>query len=94
MFTGANVHTVGDLGTIKQALPHFIIPQVPYTLETLQIILPFSVSMAIVGLVESLLTAKIVDEFTNTYSSKIKNLAVKVSQISLQDSLVVWVVVR
>jgi SulP family sulfate permease len=72
MFTGANVHTVGDLGTIKQALPHFIIPQVPYTLETLQIILPFSVSMAIVGLVESLLTAKIVDEFTNTYSSKNK----------------------
>ncbi|KTW19114.1 SulP family inorganic anion transporter [Staphylococcus warneri] len=72
MFTGANVHTVGDLGTIKQALPHFIIPQVPYTLETLQVILPFSVSMAIVGLVESLLTAKIVDEFTNTYSSKNK----------------------
>lgn len=72
MFTSANVHTVGDLGTIKQALPHFIIPQVPYTLETLQVILPFSVSMAIVGLVESLLTAKIVDEFTNTYSSKNK----------------------
>lgn len=72
LYTGANIRTVGDLGTIKQALPHFIIPDVPYTLETLKIILPYSVSMAIVGLVETLLTAKIVDDYTNTYSNKNK----------------------
>ena len=70
MYTGSDVRTVGDLGSIKQALPHFLIPNVPFNLETLQIIFPYSLSMAIVGLVESLLTAKIVDDATDTYSSK------------------------
>lgn len=70
MYTGADVRTVGDLGTIKQSLPHFLIPNVPFTFETLQIIFPYSLSMAVVGLVESLLTAKIVDDATDTYSSK------------------------
>ena len=70
MYTGSGVRTVGDLGNIKQALPHFLIPNVPFNLETLQIIFPYSLSMAIVGLVESLLTAKIVDDATDTYSSK------------------------
>lgn len=72
MYTGADIRTVGDLGNIKQTLPHFLIPNVPYHLETLQIIFPYSLSMAIVGLVESLLTAKIVDDATDTYSSKNK----------------------
>lgn len=70
LFMGAEVRTVGDLGTIERSLPSFIIPDVPYTLETLRIILPFSISMAIVGLVESLLTAKIVDDATDSFSSK------------------------
>lgn len=70
MYTGSDVRTVGDLGNIKQTLPHFLIPNVPFNLETLQIIFPYSLSMAIVGLVESLLTAKIVDDATDTYSSK------------------------
>ena len=70
MYTGSDVRTVGDLGNIKQALPHFLIHNVPFNLETLQIIFPYSLSMAIVGLVESLLTAKIVDDATDTYSSK------------------------
>lgn len=70
MYTGSDVRTVGDLGNIKQALPHFLIPNVPFNLETLQIIFPYSLSMAIVGLVESLLTAKVVDDATDTYSSK------------------------
>ncbi|MDK4265797.1 SulP family inorganic anion transporter [Staphylococcus warneri] len=70
MYTGSDVRTVGDLGNIEQALPHFLIPNVPFNLETLQIIFPYSLSMAIVGLVESLLTAKIVDDATDTYSSK------------------------
>lgn len=72
MYTGSDVRTVGDLGSIKQALPHFLMPNVPFNLETLQIIFPYSLSMAIVGLVESLLTAKIVDDATDTYSSKNK----------------------
>lgn len=72
MYTGADVRTVGDLGTIKQSLPHFLIPNVPFNFETLQIIFPYSLSMAVVGLVESLLTAKIVDDATDTYSSKNK----------------------
>lgn len=72
MYTGSDIRTVGDLGSIKQTLPHFLVPNVPYNLETLQIIFPYSLSMAIVGLVESLLTAKIVDDATDTYSSKNK----------------------
>lgn len=70
MYTGSDVRTVGDLGDIKQSLPHFLIPNVPFNFETFQIIFPYSLSMAIVGLVESLLTAKIVDDATDTYSSK------------------------
>src|SRR5699024_2164342 len=54
LVTGAKVETVGDLGQITRSLPHFFIPDVPFNLETLQIILPYSLSMAIVGLVESL----------------------------------------
>ncbi len=72
MYTGSDVRTVGDLGSIKQTLPHFLMPNVPFNFETLQIIFPYSLSMAIVGLVESLLTAKIVDDATDTYSSKNK----------------------
>ena len=67
---GSNVGTVGDLGDIDRSLPSFFLPDVPFTMETLMIILPFSVSMALVGLVESLLTARIVDNATDTYSSK------------------------
>ncbi len=80
IFFGAEVRTVGDLGAIEKSLPSFIIPDVPYTLETLKIIFPYSLSMAIVGLVESLLTARIVDNATDTYSSKTKNHAVRESQ--------------
>ena len=69
---GADIKTVGDLGDIKRTLPEFIIPNVPYTLDTLLIVLPYSISMAIVGLVESLLTAKIVDDATDTVSNKNK----------------------
>lgn len=72
MVTGADVRTVGDLGSITQALPHFLIPSVPFNFETLQIIFPYSLSMAIVGLVESLLTAKIVDDATDSFSNKNK----------------------
>lgn len=72
MYTGSNVRTVGDLGSITRAFPHFLIPDVPFNVETFKIIFPFSLSMAVVGLVESLLTAKIVDDATNSYSNKNK----------------------
>lgn len=67
---GSDVRTVGDLGQIERSLPGFIIPDVPFTLKTVQIILPFSLSMAVVGLVESLLTARIVDNATDSFSNK------------------------
>lgn len=70
IMTNADVRTVGDLGEIKRSLPHFFIPDVPYNLETLWIILPYSLSMAVVGLVESLLTAKIVDDALENDSDK------------------------
>lgn len=65
-----DVRTVGDLGTIEQSLPSFFLPDVPFNLETLMIILPFSISLAIVGLIESLLTASILDDMTASHSNK------------------------
>ncbi|PDQ19265.1 sodium-independent anion transporter [Mesorhizobium sanjuanii] len=67
---GLDVRTVGDLGELPSSLPSFLIPDVPYTLETLWIILPYSVGVAAVGLLESLLTASIVDQMTDTRSDK------------------------
>ncbi|WP_404408507.1 SulP family inorganic anion transporter [Jeotgalibacillus malaysiensis] len=72
MITGVGTKTVGDMGTISQTLPSFLIPNVPFTFETLMIILPYSISLAIVGLLESLLTAQIVDDMTDTPSDKNK----------------------
>lgn len=64
------LRTIGDLGSITQTLPSFLVPNVPFNFETLQIIFPFSLSLAIVGLVESLLTSQIVDDMTSTESNK------------------------
>ncbi|TDM02417.1 SulP family inorganic anion transporter [Macrococcus carouselicus] len=70
VMAGAEVRTVGDLGEITGTWPHFLIPDVPFTFETFMIILPYSLSMAVVGLVESLLTARIVDETLDSDSDK------------------------
>jgi SulP family sulfate permease len=67
---GADVRTVGDMGALPSALPTFVLPNVPLTLETLRIILPYSVTLMMVGLIESLLTAQIVDDLTDTPSDK------------------------
>ncbi|KFG88974.1 Sulfate permease [Sphingobium herbicidovorans NBRC 16415] len=67
---GLPVNTVGDMGKLPEGLPAFAFPQVPLTLDTLRIILPYSVTMAAVGLLESLLTAQIVDDMTDTDSDK------------------------
>ena len=65
-----DVNRVGDMGELPSALPFFALPQVPLTFETLEIILPYSLAMAAVGLLESLLTAQIVDDLTDTPSNK------------------------
>jgi SulP family sulfate permease len=70
IMSGVSVRTVGDMGELTQALPLFLIPQIPFNLETLQIILPYSIALAFVGLLESLLTAQIVDDMTDTESDK------------------------
>lgn len=67
-----DVRTVGDMGNISSSLPHFLIPDVPFTFETLKIIFPYSIALAFVGLLESLLTAQIIDEMTDTDSDKNK----------------------
>ncbi|HUD31111.1 MAG TPA: SulP family inorganic anion transporter, partial [Novosphingobium sp.] len=67
---GLPVHTVGDMGRLPEGLPSLALPQVPLTLETLRIIAPYSLTMAAVGLLESLLTAQIVDDMTDTESDK------------------------
>ena len=67
---GLPVNTVGDMGKLPEGLPSFLLPDVPLTWETLRIILPYSVTMAAVGLLESLLTAQIVDDMTDTDSDK------------------------
>jgi len=70
IFMNTDLRTVGDLGVIEKTLPSFFLPDVPFTFETLMIILPFSFSLAIVGLIESLLTASILDDMTRTESDK------------------------
>ena len=76
VLTGATVafdwdlRTVSDMGSLPSTLPVFLIPDIPLTFETLMIILPYSVAVAVVGLLESLMTASIVDELTDTDSDK------------------------
>jgi SulP family sulfate permease len=67
---GLDIRTVGDMGALPDSLPLFLIPDVPFTLETLMIILPYSATLAVVGLLESMMTASIVDELTDTPSNK------------------------
>jgi SulP family sulfate permease len=70
MWFGWDLRTVGDMGALPDTLPVFLIPQIPLTLETLLIILPYSAAVAAVGLLESLMTANIVDDLTDTKSDR------------------------
>ncbi|MFV8828906.1 SulP family inorganic anion transporter [Alkalihalobacterium sp. APHAB7] len=72
IFANFGVRTVGDMGTLTQSLPLFMIPQIPLNFETLMIIFPYSLALALVGILESLLTASIVDDMTDTESDKNK----------------------
>jgi len=64
------VPNVGDEGELPDSLPSLLVPDVPFTFDTLQIIAPYALAMALVGLLESLLTAKLVDDITDTHSNK------------------------
>ena len=70
IYTGLGVNTVGDMGKLPDSLPFFHLPQVPLNWETLRIIAPTSLAMAAVGLLESMMTASIVDDMTQTRSDK------------------------
>ena len=72
---GLPVNTVGDMGKLPEGLPTLALPDVPLTWDTLRIILPYSVTMAAVGLLESLLTAQIVDDMTDSDSDKRRECA-------------------
>lgn len=67
---GITVPTVGDQGELPRSLPSLFLPDVPFTWEMFTIIAPFALGVAVVGLLESLLTAKLVDEITDTHSRK------------------------
>lgn len=65
-----SVKTVGDMGHLPQTLPHFFIPDIPLNVQTLIIIFPYAIAMAFVGLLESVMTAKLIDQMTDTTSNK------------------------
>ena len=70
IYFGWSLPTVGDMGELPNALPGLSLPDMPYTLETLGIIFPFSLTLTFVGLLESLLTAQLLDDMTDTDSDK------------------------
>ncbi len=70
MSVGLDIRTVGDMGELPDTLPIFLWPDVPLTFETLAIIFPYSAALAVVGLLESMMTATIVDDLTDTSSDK------------------------
>lgn len=64
------VRSVGDMGSLPSSLPQFLIPSIPFTFETLLIILPYSLTLAVIGLLEAFMTASIVDDLTDSTSNK------------------------
>ena len=69
-FTGVDVRNVGDMGALPDTLPIFLLPDIPFNLETLKIIFPYSIALAVVGLLESFMTTTIIDELTDTKGDK------------------------
>lgn len=70
LVAGLSVPDVGDEGELPDSLPALVVPDVPFTWHTLSVIAPHALAMALVGLLESLLTAKLVDDITDTHSNK------------------------
>jgi len=72
---GIDIRTVGDMGELPDTLPVFLFPDIPWTLETLRILLPVSATLAVVGLLESLMTAQIVEDVTDTPTDRRRECA-------------------
>ena len=72
-----DIKTLGDMGNITNSLPKFILPNIPINLETLKIIFPYAMSLSLVGIVESLLTAQLIDDLTDTPSDKNRECVVQ-----------------
>ena len=70
MALGLNIRTVGDMGQLPDSLPIFLLPDLPLNLQTLTIIFPYALTLAVVGLLESMMTASIVDDLTDTTSNQ------------------------
>jgi len=70
LFLNMDLRTVGDMGTLPNSLPIFLLPDIPLNLNTLIIIFPYALTLAAVGLLESMMTATIVDDLTDTPSNK------------------------
>jgi SulP family sulfate permease len=70
-----DIRTVKDMGQLPSSLPIFLLPDIPLTLETLKIIAPYALTLAIVGLLESMMTATIIDDLTDTTSNKSRECA-------------------
>ncbi len=70
MSAGWEIPTVGDMGTLPTTLPSLSVPLVPLNFETIEIILPYALALSLVGLLESFLTANVIDDLTDTSSNK------------------------
>ena len=70
IYFGLDIRNVGDMGELPDSLPIFLLPDVPLTFETLRIVFPYAATLAVVGLLESMMTASIVDDLTDTPSDK------------------------
>lgn len=70
LFLGLDIRTVGDMGQLPDSLPIFLLPDVPLNLETLGIIFPVSLTLAVVGLLESMMTTSIIDDLTDSTGNK------------------------
>lgn len=75
MYMGMDLRTIGDMGHLPDTFPAFLIPNIPLNWKTLQIILPYSLTLMTVGLLESLMTAVIIDDLTDTSSQKNRECA-------------------
>jgi SulP family sulfate permease len=75
MWMGLDIRTVGDMGELPDSLPVFLLPDLPLNWNTLAIIFPYSLTLAIVGLLESMMTATIIDDLTDTPSNKNRECA-------------------
>lgn len=70
-----DIRTVGDMGALPDSLPTFLLPDVPWTWDTLRLLLPVSATLAVVGLLESMMTAQIVEDMTDTPSQRNRECA-------------------